>query len=350
MLVADTTLTFGTPFKRFDPQRFTRRLRAAKAKQRTLRSQAEARPSVFESVPGESASAGWAVPPSMKQVVEVVPDRTGSGREVQSYRVVYNGGPCKKCWHCGYDLPAGEDQPDAWGGYPAVVALDRIQKRFLTKGHFCTPSCALGSLRSGGTVGGGRNAQSLTRFFYHLRYGISMREQIHPAPPKHCLTDYGGHMTIAEYRRSGWVRGNEPLARARDLPRPMTIAHETPRADVVVWGPEGAPRPELWRKRPALNGSSFARHQSYLRYQQEQKEHPTAMGRPTWRGKNGKRNFMSHWSQKDADLKAAKDAADLRAIRDIATARANGPPSAPPAPSAQSAPSAPSAPSIRDFI
>lgn len=356
MLVSDTTLTFGTQFKRFDLQRFLRRLRAAKAKQRTLRSQSfvllpgagragqqglskeVSLPNVFESRPGESSNTNahfneslnetinetldvdpkeWPVPPSMKKVVEIVPDLTGKGREVHSCRVVYNDGQCVKCWHCGYDLPAESDGPDAWGGYPVVLRMDRVANRFLTKGHFCTPSCALGSLRS---LNGTRNAAALTRYFYRLRYGISEREVIFPSPPKHCLRDYGGHMTIEEYRKAGWARGNEPVMRALDLPRPLTHAYEIPRADIVIYGPEGAPKPQLWKAQPLYNGSSFARRQAFLRRQQEYKLRPTEMGRATYKDKNGKRRFMSHWSQKDADRKAAQEAADARALADLQSA------------------------------
>lgn len=344
MLVSDTTLTFGTQFKRFDLQRFLRRLRAAKAKQRTLRSQEGLNkeislPNVFESRPGETTNTNahfnekrfnetlnetnnedprdWPVPPSMKKVVEIVPDLTGKGREVHSCRVVYNDGPCVKCWHCGYDLPTESDGPDAWGGYPVVLRMDRVANRFLTKGHFCTPSCALGSLRS---LNGTRNAAALTRYFYRLRYGISEKEAIFPSPPKHCLKDYGGHMTIEEYRKAGWARGNEPVMRALDLPRPLTHAYEIPRADIVIYGPEGAPKPQLWKAQPLYNGSSFARRQAFLRRQQEYKLRPTEMGRATYKDKNGKRRFMSHWSQKDADRKAAQEAADARALSDLQSA------------------------------
>lgn len=330
MPVADTTLTYGTAFKRFDPLRFARRLRAAKAKHRNQGLFEAAPPR--ETVPRTSTSSSeWAVPPSMKRVVEIVPEHHNKDREVYSYRVVYNDGPCRRCWHCGYDLPQGE-APDVWGFFPVVIRMDRILRRFFTKGHYCTPSCALSGARLLQTS---KSAVSLTRWFYSLRYGIDQREVIHPAPPRHCLQDYGGSMTIEEYRKAGW--GGDPesaLIRARDLPRPMTLAQEKPRADVVVWGPAGKPKPELWAARPATNGSSFARRQFWLA-RRETMEHPTAVGRPVWRNKNGRRNFMSHWSQKDADRKAASDAAAAQARRDLGMATAPAPaPHPTPAPKA----------------
>lgn len=100
-----------------------------------------------------------------------------------------------KCWWCCHTF---DDVPL---GFPIKYKEDT--KKFLVKGCFCSIACLLSydksSLRK---LSNSDNSYSLIRFMYTKLYGKSAFDKLIPAPPRESLIEFGGTLTIDEFRNS----------------------------------------------------------------------------------------------------------------------------------------------------
>lgn len=115
-----------------------------------------------------------------------------------SYQTEYTTKETKnKCWHCCYPI----------NGYaiPRVFSYNSLNDTFETVGQYCSFCCSASDTRN-------RNENvSLLKMMFMRYYNHQIVEEwfsrIHGgssiyAPPKQVLTDFGGHMSIEEYRGS----------------------------------------------------------------------------------------------------------------------------------------------------
>ena len=79
--------------------------------------------------------------------------------------------------------------------YFLPIEYNEELKRFKVTGNFCSPNCVK-------TFGFNSKTQSnklyLIGHMYRTLYGPNYK--IKPAPPIHCLKEYGGKLSIQEYR------------------------------------------------------------------------------------------------------------------------------------------------------
>lgn len=342
--VSVSTLTHGVTFQHFDERRFARRLRNTRVGGREKSGSKMAFPDRARQV------AEWDDPFFLRNTpyaltTEVMPNPHTGKSSIVCHRVVYSDGVCSKCWYCGYDLL--HSSGDKFGGFPIVMRLDPIYGKYILKGHFCTPACALGEIYFNSAYKNrARACASLTRAFYTLRYNIPARVPISPAPPRTCLKEYGGSLTIQEFRnvgsREACANGDLPWS-VRDLPYPLTITHEMPRAEEILFEkskikklekaarapkrtakPKPRPKPktktkpeEPPKKLIQAGGSRMARRM-FFEQKREEEGRPTEQGKAVWIGPYGRKRFISHWSKRDASRDADSKADDARAEYEIA--------------------------------
>jgi len=100
-----------------------------------------------------------------------------------------------KCLHCSYGCARDDGR---WFGLPIAAAGENM----FVWGHFCTMGCAAAYAEYGiSTVLRSRSMDLLHSF---LRVNLR-KTLIQPAPPRHELVDYGGHLDISAFRAVGRV-------------------------------------------------------------------------------------------------------------------------------------------------
>ncbi len=85
--------------------------------------------------------------------------------------------------------------------FPWGIPVQYIGEVFKLYGVFCSPSCALSHIynyNNNNIIINSQESVSLLHLLYYKLTGEFM--QILPAPPKDCLIEYGGQLTIGEYR------------------------------------------------------------------------------------------------------------------------------------------------------
>ena len=94
------------------------------------------------------------------------------------------------CWHCAapFDTPP----------YPAPTSVDPASQEFHVEGNFCSFGCAKAWILECNRFDS-RCRMTLLKQLAQLYYGYSV-DSIVPAPPRICLTQFGGNMTIDEFR------------------------------------------------------------------------------------------------------------------------------------------------------
>tara|TARA_Y100001970_G_C14255559_1_gene875098 strand:+ start:3885 stop:4643 length:759 start_codon:yes stop_codon:yes gene_type:complete len=93
-----------------------------------------------------------------------------------------------RCYNCHYPF----------NNIPFYLPIDYCQKldRYKLFGNFCSPNCVKSYCLNNKIF---ENKSYLVGQFYRKLFGASFR--INPAPSIFCLEDYGGDMTIEEYRK-----------------------------------------------------------------------------------------------------------------------------------------------------
>ena len=94
-----------------------------------------------------------------------------------------------KCWHCTYSF-----EGKRW----AIPTSRTHCGSYRSIGHFCSPSCAAYWISI-------RHHHDMSQFLAWLHL-IARQEGIShftPAPPAHWLVDYGGNLTIDQFRQLG---------------------------------------------------------------------------------------------------------------------------------------------------
>ena len=93
-----------------------------------------------------------------------------------------------KCWWCTYNFTT----------FPLGCPLDYNQSinKFRVQGIFCSYSCILAYMKE--NVKDYQNKIYLLKFLYKMLTGSSL--SISPAPSRYTLIDYGGHLTIEQFR------------------------------------------------------------------------------------------------------------------------------------------------------
>lgn len=100
-----------------------------------------------------------------------------------------------RCWWCCHHF---DDTPL---GIPIKYKEDT--KKFLVKGCFCSIACLLAYHKSGHRkLSNCSNSYSLIKFMYTKLYGKSIFDKLSPAPPRDSLIDFGGTLTIDEFRNA----------------------------------------------------------------------------------------------------------------------------------------------------
>lgn len=101
-----------------------------------------------------------------------------------------------RCWHCTHSFDT----------FPIGIPIHYIAKKFYLYGNFCSCQCALAfllyteDLRTTPWCDVARS-QELLHMLYNLLYtDYDQLLTLVPAPPKLVLKDYGGCLTIEEYR------------------------------------------------------------------------------------------------------------------------------------------------------
>lgn len=111
-----------------------------------------------------------------------------------------------KCWHCTYNFNT-----------PPIGIPDKyINDIYYLYGNFCSYNCALAYLYNNNEIVNGKlindilfnRVQLLYMLFYESNDNINNNIIIKKAPPKLCLKDYGGDLTIEEYRNNFFDNNN----------------------------------------------------------------------------------------------------------------------------------------------
>ena len=96
-----------------------------------------------------------------------------------------------RCWHCTYNFK----------NKPVYLPEKYYENKFYVFGYFCTFNCAM---KYNNTLNDYKMDER-TSLIYHLfrsSFDNVIDKIITPAPPKEALVDYGGTMTIEEFRHS----------------------------------------------------------------------------------------------------------------------------------------------------
>lgn len=112
----------------------------------------------------------------------------------------------RRCLHCGH----GCARPDGkWFELP--VAHSPVKGFLYVFGLFCTPACAWAYVEYGIP----ESLRSQAGDLLHAYLRLNLRQQlVRPAPPRWELLEYGGTMTIEEFRSIGGVKDwATPLAK-----------------------------------------------------------------------------------------------------------------------------------------
>lgn len=100
-----------------------------------------------------------------------------------------------RCWWCCHHF---DDTPL---GMPIKYKEDT--KKFLVKGCFCSIGCLLAYHKSSSRkLSNSVNSYSLIKFMYTRLYGKSVFDTLKPSPPRESLIDFGGTLTIEEFRNA----------------------------------------------------------------------------------------------------------------------------------------------------
>lgn len=113
-----------------------------------------------------------------------------------------------RCWWCCHyfdDVPLG-----------LPIKYKEDTKKFLVKGCFCSIGCLLAYHKSSSRkLSDSVNSYSLIKFMYTKLYGKSIFDTLTPSPPRESLIDFGGTLTIDEFRNSS---SNGKLYKMIDYP------------------------------------------------------------------------------------------------------------------------------------
>ena len=100
-----------------------------------------------------------------------------------------------RCWWCCHHF---DNVPI---GFP--IKYNDNTKKFLVKGCFCGVGCLLAYHKSSQRkLSDSSNSYSLIKFMYTKLYGKSVFDNLNLAPPRESLIDFGGTLTIDEFRNS----------------------------------------------------------------------------------------------------------------------------------------------------
>lgn len=92
-----------------------------------------------------------------------------------------------RCWWCTYNFTT----------VPCGIPFNYIEGHYEVYGCFCSFNCALAYLNQGKFD---KKNEKLAYLYLMYRKIFGKEPIINPSPPKEILTEYGGNMTIEEYR------------------------------------------------------------------------------------------------------------------------------------------------------